>query len=512
MLLGLALVPGCPREPVPDGESKPEPSAAEKTAELRKEAQEEALGRLAPLVATLAALEDPVTAALRDNTPPRMPPLQPQDRAALRAALDAADREAKGLTPRLLDPADRVIALTSRFAIDRARDAYIRRAPWADDPTWVTREAEQVIAALELTSRRAGTCTHCDVSLPHLAAALPVAAAGLQQTSEARAKAAGLDARALAGRVRRLPGQADAPAALALEEFATAVQGRLESANEPNRLGKDVLQRQLEVEENVGLTTTAAFKSLGSAVATLAAMLEKRTIPEPTPSTEVTAARCESAWADIAPVVEAQEALNAEGFGCKTFVAGLGTTTLDDVELRIAIVDTALVAPLRSSAHKALPAVLSSVGGRIARGSQSHTLRTALLLGAPALKPAAARALHAELDAACLAAAALWVHGELGDDAALAERLDAPCPETTLSYIARAEARPRQALEGLALARVPRGPAGVVPLDKLWWLPSGLIDDVAQPPADDDRPSPVRGSVERLEAGATAPEPQDPVP
>lgn len=512
VLLALALVPGCPREPAPDTEPQPKPSAAEKTAKLRKEAQEEALERLAPKVATLAALEDPVTAALRDNTPPRMPPLRAADRAALRAALDAADREAKGLTPRLLDPADRVVALTSRFAIDRARDAYVRRAPWADDPTWVTGQADQVIAALELAARRSGTCTHCDVSLPHLAEALPVAAAGLQRTSDARAKAAVLDARALAGRVRRLPGQADAAAAVALEAFATVVQDQLESANEPDRLGKAVLQRQLEVEENVGESATDAFKSLGSAVTMLSAMLGKRTIAEPRPATVVTTARCKDAWADIAPVLEAQQALNAEGFGCDTFVAGLGTTTLDDAELRIAIVDTALVAPLRSTAHGAFPAVISSVGGRIARGSQSHTLRTALLLGAPALEPAATRALHAELDAACLAAAALWVHGELGDDAALAERLDAPCPDETSSYISRAEARPRQALEGLALARVPRGPAGVVPLDKLWWLPVGLIDDVALPPTDEHRPSPVRGTVESLKTGAAAQGTQDPAP
>lgn len=512
VLLALALTVGCPRDPTPDAQTPPEPSGAEKTAKLRKEAQKEALERLAPNVATLAALEDPVTAALRDNTPPRMPPLAPEDRAALRSALELADREATGLTPRLLEPADRVIALTSRFAIDRARDAYVRRTPWADDPTWVTREAEHVIAALELAARRSGTCTHCDVSLPHLAKALPIAAKGLQQTSKARAKAAVLDARALAGRVRDLPGQADASAGVALEAFATAVEGRISSANEPNRLGKAVLQRQLEVEENVGQSATDAFKSLGSAVPTLAAMVEKRTVPPQETATAVTRARCDAAWADIAPVVEAHEALSAEGFRCELFVAGLGSATLGDIDLRIAIVDSALVAPLRASAQQALPPVLSSVGGRMARGSQAHTLRTALLLGAPALQSAAARALHAELDAACLAAAALWIHGELGDDAALGKRLDAPCPFETPSYIERAEARPRQALEGLPLARVPRGPAGVVPLDKLWWLPAGLINDVALPPEDDARPSPVRGTIEPLKADPSAQGTQDPAP
>lgn len=509
MLLALACLPGCPRDPNPAPDPQPEPSAAHKTAKLRKEAQQEALGRLGPKVVALAALEDPVTTALLDGSAPRMPPLQADERAALRTALESAEREATGLTPRLLDPADRVIALTARFAIDRARDAYVRRAPWADDPTWVTAEAQQLVASLESSSRRTGTCTHCDVSLPHLAATLPVAAEGLQRMSKARATAAMQDARTLAGRVRALPNQTTAPAAGALEDFADAVEAQLESANEPDRLGKEVLQRQLEVEENLGLSATDAFKSLGSAVATLGAMVAKRDVPTPQPPTTVTAARCETAWTDIAPLLEAHESLSADGFACDTFVAGLGSLALDDVDLRFAIVDVALVDPLRLSAHRALPAVLASVGGRIARGSQTHALRAALLLGAPGVEPAAARALHAELDAACLAAAALWIHGELGDDAALTERLDAHCPDDTPKYITRAEARPRQALAGLALSRISRGPAGVVPLDKLWWLPAGLIDDVAQPPTQDDRPSPVRGTVEPLEARAA---PQDPAP
>ncbi len=513
MLLALVLASaGCPRDPVPDPDPQPEPSPAQKTVKLRKEAQKEALGRLAPKLAALAALEDPVTTALRNGSAPRMPPLQANDRAALRSALEAADREATGLTPRLLEPADRVIAMTSRFAIDRARDAYVRRAPWADDPTWVTAEAQRVVEALELSARRSGDCMHCDVSLPHLADTLPVAAAGLQRVSKARANAAVLDARALAGRVRLLPGQTDTSAAVALEAFAVAVEGQLASANEPDRLGKNVLQRQLEVEENVGQSATELFKSLGSTVPKLAAMVEKRMVPALQPPTAVTAARCEAAWTDIAPVLEAHKTLSTEGFGCDSFVAGLGTATLDDVDLRIALVDVALVGPLRSSAHQALPEVLASVGGRVARGSQAHTLRSALLLGAPALEPAAARALRGELDAACLAAAALWVHGELGDDAALAQRLDTPCPLETSEYISRAEARPRQALEGIALSRVSQGPAGVVPLDKLWWLPAGLIDDVAMPPGDDDRPSPVRGTVEPLQARPPTQGAQDPAP
>ncbi|MBV1861181.1 MAG: hypothetical protein KUG77_22380 [Nannocystaceae bacterium] len=127
----------------------------------------------------------------------------------------------------------------------------------------MTSQAEQVISALELGARRSGSCTHCAVSLPHLAKTLPAAAEGLQRMSKARAQAAALDARTLAQRVRHLPGQTDASAAIALDDFAAAVQGHLESANEPNRLGKAVLQRQLEVEENLGESATDLFKGLG---------------------------------------------------------------------------------------------------------------------------------------------------------------------------------------------------------------------------------------------------------
>ena len=70
----------------------------------------------------------------------------------------------------------------------------------------------------------------------------------------------------------------------------------------------------------------------------------------------------------------------------------------------------------RRDRHRKAIIGLGMIGGRITRGSQQHTLRTALLLSDEDLGPAAARSLHRELDAACLTAAALWIHGELGDD------------------------------------------------------------------------------------------------
>ena len=506
LALGLATAcpgeddPGPPREPI---------AAPEATLELQVQAQREALQRLVPKVAALGALEDPLTASVRDGTPPRMPPLTAGDRNTLREALEAARRESEGLTPRRLEPTDRVVAIAALFAINRARDLYVEHAPWADDPTWVTREAGLVVEQLELSSRREGTCIHCASALPHLAAAIEAVTPNVRSSSEPRSTAAAADARSLAARVRALPGLLDAPetgtAATALEAFAAAIEAL---AGSPARWEAKALQRHLEVEENLSDPPVELFKSLGSGVATLAAMSRRHPSPPQGPPSPVTAQRCADAWAVLERVAQAQEALDAGAFDCARFVAGLGAVPLDDVELRLALVDTALIVPSREAAIRSLPPTLGFIGGRITRGSQRHTLRTAILLAAPELAPTAARSLQAELDAACLTAAALWIHGGLGDDAALGERLSPHCPRETSVYIADAEARPRQALEGLALARIPQGPAGVVPLDKLWWLPLGLVEDVALPPDDHaSGPSPVRAVIEPLDDPRQEPAP-----
>lgn len=502
----LALIAGCPREEI--GTPAPsESSPTDATADLREEAQKEALQRLAPKVVTLSALEDPVTTAFRDGTAPRMPPLGAAARQELRTALDDAELESKGLTPRLLEPADRTVAIAAVFAINRARDHYVRRAPWLDDPTWITREVALVVGELEASARAEGACTHCAASLADVRVTLEAAANVVRETSMPRARAAAEDARALALRVRALPSP-DEATATALEAFATEMDG-VTTTSAP-RWDAKALQRVLEVEENVPDKPVDAFKSLGAAVKTLSSMSGKRPAPQTQPPTPLTAARCEAAWADIQKVIARQEALDAGEFSCSRFVAGAGGSAFDDAGLRIALVDIALVRPQRRAAQNAFPPVLSGIGGRIPRGAQAHTLRTALLMGEPALSDAAGRALQAELDAACLAAAALWIHGGLGEDEALGERLDPLCPEKTPSYIRRAESRPRQALEGLALARVPMGPAGVVPLDKLWWLPMGLLEQVAKPPGEEPPPAPVEAKIERLEP--QKPGTEDPAP
>ena len=91
---------------------------------------------------------------------------------------------------------------------------------------------------------------------------------------------------------------------------------------------------------------------------------------------------------------------------------------------------------------------------------------------------------------ACMAAAALWIHGELGSDEDLGKRLKEHCGfEEPAHWIAAAEARPMAALAGLPLSRLGMGPADVVPLERYWWAPSGLLDVLARPELLSDLPT-----------------------
>ena len=499
---------GCPREETPPAAQAPPTAERDDTAALRKAAQQEALERLVPLATEVAALEDPLTAAFRDGKPPGLPPLSPGQRATLRTALEAAEREAKGLSPRALEPADRVVAIAAQFTLSRARDTYLEQRPWLQDPTWLTAEIDAVVSAVEQSTRNDGTCTACDGVFDALVGTLG-SLDPLRTPSRATVDAAAEDARSLAGRIRALAGTAASrdAAADALEAHAAALEAHGDASG-PARLGPKVLQRRLEVEENLSQSPTELFTSLGSAVAALASVAAKHPVASPGEPSPLTEARCEAVWTALRSGLEAHPSLDTSDVSCASFVAGMGEVSLTDAALQVALADTAVVTRLRRQAQNALPPVLASIGGRVARSGQAHSLRAALLLTSPVLEPGAALALRDELDAACLAAAALWVHGELGDDAALQTRLAKYCPEETGHYTARAEARPRQALGGLTLARVSQGPAGVVSLDRLWWLPLGLIDDVAMPPVDVDTPPAVEARIEELappDPGAPAP-------
>ncbi len=508
VLLWLTAASGCPQDDGTSGPA-PEPQAEETTPELRARAQEEALQRLIPLATQALHLDDPLTAAGRGITPPSTPPISAARRERLRAALAPARSEAQGLMARLLPPQRRVLALAARFGIDRAHDRLRRRSPSRIDPSWVTVEVGAVLDTLQREAMLTGGCEFCAVALTALTTEIDAATLELAGAAAPSLAAAAGDGRALAQRVRAFeiagPGR-DAVAA-ALERWADHLQAvdaarpeapaagyadPLPPASDPatvrtlpSRLGNAELRRRLEVEENFATSPTEAFTALGATIARLNAMIDKRAatpptgpVPGPAP---VDVDRCERAWAPIGARAAEQESLRPGQFSCPHFVAGLGGRALDDVALTLELVDTALVHTHRRTRQRAEPELLAALGGRLARGAQRHTMRTAILLTLPD-EAAAIAALGQERDAACLAATALWIHGEVGTDDALSERLQTHCPHRPAdAWIRDAEARPRGALEGMGLARIASGPAGVVTLDRYWWLPLGFIDLVADP-------------------------------
>lgn len=528
---------GCPTKSA--GETAAESSEetpSPDTAELRAQAHAQALKRLLPLAQTVAALDDPITASTLTGAPPRVPPVTAGDREALRAALDVALQEAEGLDASVLPAEQRVVAMVTRFMLDRARDGLSRRRPFQDDPTWITAQIGDLLDVLELDARDDGACASCAQALALSATSIDAARDGLAASSIPAATAARDDARTLASRIRALPDPAEpheqaANALLKYADHLNAVINALPDAQaidpgaplakaataadvrrRPARLGLEAMRRRLEVRENISESPSKLVTRMGRTIPMLAAMLRKRTVlVEDSSSTTVTLARCEATWAGLKHLAVKHAPEVVDTFRCEAFVRGLGSQTLTDAALRVAVIDTALVGTMRRDAQAKLPAALAMVGGRFARTTQAHSLRSALVLTPPEDRPSAAMVLWSELDAACLATAALWVHAELGEDDALDERLSKHCPRPTAVLIDEALARPGQTLRAVGLARVGMGPAGVVPLDLYWWMPLGLIDIVADPSTTTPRPPvPLEINVEELQPKTQTPPADDP--
>ena len=199
-------------------------------------------------------------------------------------------------------------------------------------------------------------------------------------------------------------------------------------------------------------------------------------------------ARCEELWKRLHSYTASNKALPQLELDCSTLLPQLTRRLpaatdpgIRDGELLVALVDLGIVQPHQDARRKAEGRTIALVTGRIAAPSQALSMRLALLLGV-GHDEATTIALREATDAACLAAAALWIHGELGSDAELSGQLEARCSgRSPQAWIEAALARPRSALHGLALGRLGGGPARLVPLDRYWWAPVGSLDLLADP-------------------------------
>ncbi|MBX7081515.1 MAG: hypothetical protein K1X88_20105 [Nannocystaceae bacterium] len=516
--LALALLlAACESSPTPPA-STPAPARGV-DPQVRAQAHREAWTRLQPLAETALSLGDPLGAAMLDGGLPAALPYGGSTLMAARKAQEAAWREAKDLDATVLDDEPRALLRATRFALARLRDGLERRPPTRTDPSVAVEATAQGLALVRARLQHApGDTAAIDAALAALAQSLEQGLADLGACSAATLAAAQQDLATLAAELATLPAPAPKGAA-ALSAAIAAARARLGEvaaalpsakaiawgeparaaadpaavARLPDRLGSAELRRRLDVEESFTTEAKAAFAQLQTPLQQFTAMLKRRPDEAGTPSA-VDTARCEAAWQRLAPLLAGQAALAGAAIDGAAFVRDAGP--LDDAGLMLRVVELGVVEPVERARRSGTARVLALVRGRIAPASHRHALAIAVLAGVRD-EAARARAVAAARDDVGLAAAALWIHGGLGDDAAMATALGEHCSGGT--WTEAALARPRAALGGLGLWLLALGPADAVALERLWWLPLGLVIDTARPPREPD--AVVDTKVETLTPG-----------
>ncbi len=507
MLLALT---GCKEDPPdvgPDLGTKVDP------VEFREKAHREAMMRTGDLAQGVFALEDPVGAAMVGLGSLTPPPVSAGSVAALRDGHTEAWREAKDVDGEILGNTERAFLRAMRFGLDRVHDRVQANRPERSDPTWYPTEVRRYLDALA-AAIAFGPCEGCAKGLAALATEIDAATTALGATSRASLKAAAQDWAAVDTELNRLPGRAarpeDAPAKTVDAARAAALRARetLERhARElhrapsqlwgskvnpvrggppavlPDRLGPKPLSRRLFVEERLTQSPGEQFEALGPTLARLQA-LEKglgKLTPGPAPA-KVTPDRCRAAATPILVFAANHPLLRrVKNVNCEGLARLAGERGLNDAELTVFIIEHGVVGPARIARRRAESAPVALLGGRISAHSQRLAQSVAVAMGVK--NPEAARlALTRAREAGCLAATALWIHGELGEDAKLRTRLERLCEfRPAGAWIADAQARPRAAVAGFGLWVVGAGPAEMAALDHYWWAPAGLVLDLAMP-------------------------------
>jgi hypothetical protein len=169
---------------------------------------------------------------------------------------------------------------------------------------------------------------------------------------------------------------------------------------------------------------------------------------------------------------------------CGRFVSLMAAKELDDADLVLALVDLGFIEPMRRGFRNTQPPTIALATGRIGPLSQ-RDVRRVMILSLTDESAALVRSLEVGQDALCSSATAVWIHGQLGEDAELTQWLTQHCPQHAPDeWITLAERRPRQSLAALGLATITDQPASMVGLDVFYWAPIGLIPLLATPPGE----------------------------
>lgn len=555
--LGLAMlgVCGCPSEPAPAAPrpdvGAAEPAPAEDPATFRRDAHRAAYQRLLPLAERALGMADPLAALAVADGPLVPPPAARAKHAALAEARQAAWNEAADIDARLLEADDALALQAIRFGLSRARDR-LERDPARTDPTDYPARAHAFVGALE---RRvsSGPCPECSVAAEALGEQLAAARLRWGAASPATMAAAAQDATALAERLGTLPQRAPEPderleravqeaakQATAYAEAANRVAAALPEATESPRnkpvkvalqesevrrlsetLGPINLRRHLGSRESLEIEAGPAFDQTLRGLAKLQA-IEAEVLPAATQKTAagpVDAAWCTTVLADLSRWAEETPAVQAARVDCDPFVRLHGGPDADPIQAWLALADLAILEPRREGARQAVSRALAMVTGEAVPRAQRHATRVLTASGLHQRGPLK-RALSEARHDACLAAVAIWIHGDLGSEKKLGQALAGRCKPDPLDALRRdAIARPARALQGVALGQLGGTPTDVEALDTLWWAPLGTVRAVAAPPPGADGPSvPVKVQIEPIEPGgsdpstAAAPDPGAPPP
>lgn len=526
LVAAAVLLAACPEPPPSQADATAAAAADVPPERFRAQAHLDAYARLVPLAQRALSLADPIAEAAITGAAPQPMPFSVGARAALRKAVEAAWIEAAEIRGEFLPAETALLLRSTRFALARLRDEQQRRPSTRMDPSVGVRATARLLD--EVVFRGPG-CGGCDDALAAAGPELDAAIADLGASTPARARAAAADCGELHARLdawrtahpdpTATPGATALGAALdrardRLLAIAAALEGagvtRLDREGPraarapadvvrlPDRLGAAELRRWLDVHESEAHEAQALFDALSRAALQLGAFAQAA--PLDAGAREVDTARCASRWSIVTAFVATQPTLVAT-FDCARDRLRLPTHA-DDDELLRALVAEGVVEPTRRAARARTEPLLARVGGEIAPASHRHALSLAVLSGAKQVGARAQAAAAARRDV-CTSLVGLWVHGELGDDTALAERLARPCEGINVpALVDDVLARPSGSFAGLGLTLLATGPADAVALERSWWLPLGLVIPAARPGPPPPE-VPVEVQTEKLVGGGT---------
>lgn len=494
--------------------------------QLREEAHKEALeAALEPARAALIAA-DPLAAYQIGLAPAGSPPLETGERTKLRRMVEPARQALSEIEEDPLPAHEVVILRALRFALSRAHDELQRRSPTREDPLAGLALIRAQLDELDYRLLHDDCDARCVGSIDALVADVGALRRRLVASSSAGLERARTDCSGLARRARALAQlelvAAEGELAAKLEALAAALdehRGWLDRVAEalpraqvrewtakpqqfdaegpeqiqrlPDILGQVAVVRRLSVEERIDLIADRAFaqakRHIGRWGAMGEAILGDAAAPEDPPA-PLDLPRCEAALERVRTALDAVEDIDAPRFDCARYLSlrlpdeqGRPAPSTE-AELVLDILDAGVIEPQRRELRaKELPE-LALVGGQWSPEVHRHLRRVMVLarLDEPA---ATLAALNAGRSALCLAAAALWVHTELGPPEQLAGALGPRCALLGEPEAVRAQvlADPRASLGGFGLSLIGDEPARMVGFDRFYWAPLGLMKTLATP-------------------------------